>query len=1284
MSADVPAVESTRMAWRVGPALLLGFIVLSMLPLGLVGLWQLASFERSLHDTVTDGLVAISRKKVHEINEYLGEVAIDGRLVAQSSDTRELLAQRRDLLATRVPPASRAFFERLYDTGKYLNLLLVQPDGRISFSMKALAGVAPARLDGAAFEGSALMALHRRAIGQLDPQLSPTYRPGDGGPSTLFLAHPVVDGDRVLGTVMLQLDLSRLVRVATERSGLALTGETVLVQRDGGTAVFVNDVKRPQRAASALSENLAAAVPSPALRGLRGETGRGLARDDGGVEVVSSWHYLPALDWGIAVNIDAAEAFAPARLLRDRLLIALGLALLLALGLGLLIGRRLVEPVQFLSRAVARIAGGNLGERAPVCGFSELRELARSFNHMTDQLVVEKQLLEARVEQRTRALNDSEQRFRGVFERAQVGIALCDAQGLILDVNTSLTAMLCREASELRGAKLADLPDFRPGRLAGGELARLAAGRLDHVRFERGFALPGGSELFVDGSASAIRDRRGRLVNVVQMLIDVTERHRAEVELVRARVAAEAASQAKSDFLANMSHEIRTPMSGALGMLNLLLRTELQPRQHDYASKARTAAQALLAVINDILDFSKVEAGKMELDPHRFSLSDFMRELAVILSANVGQKDIEVLFRLDPRLPPALVGDATRLRQVLLNLAGNALKFTERGEVVLALSMLSEPGGQARIRFEVSDTGIGIAADKLEHIFAGFSQAEQSTSRRYGGTGLGLAISRRLVALMGGELSVDSRPGEGSRFHFELSLPVAPADADTPEPMRPGLKVLIVDDNPMAREVLHGIGESLGWDCDMASSGEQALALLHEPAGRGERPDVDPHGRAEPSPPPAGAQSSRGGPPMPYDLILMDWRMPGLDGWETSRRIRESHDADAPVIIMVTAHGRELLAERSEQDVQSLGGYIVKPVTASMLHDAVAEATRGGPPLRRAEGGEPRLPGMRLLVVEDNAFNRQVAQELLEGEGAVVTLATGGVEGVHLALVAERPFDAVLMDLQMPDIDGFEATQRILARRPDALIIAMTANAMDADRQACLAAGMRDHIAKPVDLTQLVDCLRHHVGEVAACAAPAESAATPAPQAPLLERDAAVQRLGGRLALYDRLVRSFVEDTPVEMAALRQHVGQRSLADTVRVLHTLRGLAGAVGASALAVLAGCQEEAVRASGDLGGADIEALQRLLEASLAALGQDTPGLSPAPVEPEAGSALDGLRRLRVLLVERNMRSVTACEQIASAHGATLGVEFTALCASVARLDFAKALKTCDQLLDRLNPR
>jgi len=1150
MSGD--AAVPARGAWRVGPALLLGFLLLSMLPLGLMGLWQLGSFERSLRDAATDALVAVARKKVAEINDYLDQVQVQAQLAAQAADTQLLLAQRGDAPPSQLPVGSRAFFERLHDTGRFVDLFLVQPDGRIRFTMKPANGAdaAPAHLGQVAAVGADLLEAHRRAMAQLDSQLAQLARHAGGGTAPrVFLVHPIVGDAQVLGSIVLELDTDRLLRVATDGAGLASSGETVLVQRSAEKAYFVNDLPRMPAEQARRPLDLDAADGIPALRGLRGESGSGLARNYAGVEVVSSWRHLPALDWGIAVNVDADEAFAPARALRNRLLLALGMALLLALGLALVAGRRLVEPVTLLNRAVARIAGGGLDERAPLCGFAEFRELAHNFNLMTEQLVVEKQLLEARVEQRTRALNDSEQRFRGVFERAQVGMALCDAQGVILDVNLALTAMLCRTAEELRGARLADLPDFRPNHLPGTELSRLATGRLDHVRFERGFALPGGGELFVDGSASAIRDRRGRLVSVVQMLVDVTERHRAEIELVRARVAAEAASQAKSDFLANMSHEIRTPMNGALGMLNLLLRTELTPRQLDYASKARMAAQALLAVINDVLDFSKVEAGKMELDPHRFVLSDFMRELAAILSANVGHKDVEVLFRVDPRLPAALVGDANRLRQVLLNLAGNALKFTEHGEVVLAITRGDGEPGRPRLRFEVSDTGIGIRADKLEHIFGGFSQAEQSTSRRYGGTGLGLAISRRLVTLMGGELRVDSRVGEGSRFHFELVLAEAPA------------------------------------------------------------------------------------------------------------------------------HGRDLLAERSEAEIAGLGGYLVKPVTASMLQDAVAEATHGAPRRRRAEGGQQRLAGLRLLVVEDNGFNQQVAQELLEDEGAVVTLAGGGVEGAHLATVTEPPFDAVLMDVQMPDIDGFDATQRILTSRPDSLVIAMTANAMNADRQACLAAGMRDHIAKPVDLEQLVACLLRHVGPAVA-PAPAAAASLPAQQ--LLDRAAALRRLGGRQALYDRLVSSFAQGVPAEMEALRGHLRQASLSDAVRVLHTLRGLAASVGADALAAMAGEQEQAVRSQADVEAADLDALQRLLAQSLVALA---PAPAPAPSAP--ADPLESLRQLRQLLAERNMRSVALCEQLAT-QAAALGPGFEVLSAAVARLDFATAATACDRLLDSLASR
>jgi signal transduction histidine kinase/DNA-binding response OmpR family regulator len=658
-------------------------------------------------------------------------------------------------------------------------------------------------------------------------------------------------------------------------------------------------------------------------------------------------------------------------------------------------------------------------------------------------------------------------------------------------------------------------------------------------------------------------------------------------EAKRATALALQANEAKALFLATMSHEIRTPMNGAMGMLDLLLRTELSPRQLDYASKARVAAQALLGVINDVLDFSKVEAGKMDIDPHRFELSDFMRELAVILAPHVGDRPIELLFRLDAQLPQALVGDSMRLRQVLLNLAGNALKFTERGEVTLAVTRVDAASGgrstPCRLRFEVTDTGIGIPADKLEHIFAGFTQAEQSTSRRYGGTGLGLAISRRLVSLMGGELAVESQPGAGSRFHFELNLVAAadtPSSLETPDT---GLRVLIVDDNPMAREVLHGIGTSLGWSCELADSGEQALARVDEASRAG------------------GAA---------YDVILMDWQMPGLDGWETARRIREQQADAAPVIIMVTAHGRELLAERGDAELRQLSGVLQKPVTASMLQDAVAEATgaRAAPRPRAAKAGQ-RLSGLRALVVEDNEFNQQIAQEMLEDEGALVTLAADGGTGIHLAVATEPSFDVILMDLQMPDMDGFEATRHILARRPESVVIAMTANAMTSDVEACLAAGMRDHVAKPIRRATLIDTLVRHAASSATRHAGQAGAAPPGQgELPVLDRDAALDLLEGDQALYGRLVDRFIHAAPREMATLARHRREGRVADAARAAHTLRGLAGAVGATALAHAAHALEQALLEGST--PVDEAALRQRLDETIEALVGRLPPGEPAP--------------------------------------------------------------------------
>ena len=554
----------------------------------------------------------------------------------------------------------------------------------------------------------------------------------------------------------------------------------------------------------------------------------------------------------------------------------------------------------------------------------------------------------------------------------------------------ALAQTVGRTASEILGQERVDA----------GALETEAVLRGEPQSFEREEQLASGEVMH--SLTHMLPDWRDNVIQgFVALTLDVSVVKRAEIDLRHLNGAlaverdrAEQASVAKGQFLANMSHEIRTPMNAILGMLRLLQKTPLTPRQLDYASKTERAAHSLLKLLNDILDFSKVEAGKMTLDPRPFALDTVLRDLSVILSSNLGQKPVEVLFDVDPELPGCFIGDDMRLQQVLVNLAGNALKFTSTGEVVVAVRRVAlEPDG-CRLQFSVRDTGIGIPLEQQQNIFSGFSQAEASTTRRFGGTGLGLSICQRLVGLMGSRIEVESVPGRGSTFRFELMLPVeagAQSDDDT-GPQR----VLVVDDNQTARTVLSNMVESLGWSVDLASDGEQAIAMVDSRLAAG----------------------------TPYDVVFVDWQMPGMDGWETGQRLREIAGSDAPLLLMVTAHDREKLAERSPEDHALLNGFLVKPVTASMLRDAVMEA-QGRTRSRAVASGGPRLAGLRLLVVEDNLNNQQVAQELLEDEGAHVTLADDGQQGVAAVAAADPQFDAILMDVQMP-VDG-----RIHGSNPD-------------------------------------------------------------------------------------------------------------------------------------------------------------------------------------------------------------------------------------------------------------
>ncbi len=748
------------------------------------------------------------------------------------------------------------------------------------------------------------------------------------------------------------------------------------------------------------------------------------------------------------------------------------------------------------------------------------------------------------------ALRDKELQIRSITDSAYDAILMMDPTGNITYWNIAAERIFGYSSEEAIGKDLHQLvaPEkyheahhkaFSKFQISGegsavGKIVDLEAVRKDKT------IIP------VQLSLSAIKMSSGW--HSVGILRDVTQQKRNEVELINAKTIAEEATHAKSEFLANMSHEIRTPMNAVIGFSELLKKTDMTIKQRDYINKIDASAKSLLGIINDILDFSKMEAGKLELESVDFRLDDVINNIISMNSNKASEKNIELINNIESDVPYCLVGDPLRVGQILLNLVNNAVKFTNEGHVLVEVSLVDKTEQSCRIKFAVSDTGIGLTKEQKDKLFSAFSQADTSVTRRFGGTGLGLTISKRLVEMMRGTISVESEFGVGSTFSFEIGFQIQNSEkANQPvyKKSLQNLKVLIVDDNEVSREILKEQMSAFGVDAVTVASGKAAIQEVKN-------------------------QSAH----KPFDLVIMDWRMPEMDGIETAQTILGDKSIEhTPMAIMVSAFGREEVARKAEKI--GIQNFLMKPINQSLLFDTIVnmfEMDKSGMTIQSStnlDNGteEYHIDGVHILLVEDNVINQEVATEILSSAGATVEVANNGKEAIEAVTAAT--YDLVLMDLQMPVMGGYEATKFIRSERKNLNlpIIAMTAHAMQGVEAECKAAGMNDYVSKPIDPINLFSTILKWVKPnpdtsrgAAELSQGSESIKadeqTLADHIPGIDMNEGLSRVGGNKKLYLKLLNDFANSYRPVVDSIQKAISEQKMEEARRLAHTLKGVSG--------------------------------------------------------------------------------------------------------------------------------
>jgi PAS domain S-box-containing protein len=989
------------------------------------------------------------------------------------------------------------------------------------------------------------------------------------------------------------------------------------------------------------------------------------------------------------------------------LLSLLSVVIVLGLSTRFILNRGLRMPLGQLIRRIERLSAGEYSEYVEEReGFQEVQLILSKFNEMAEQ-----------VRLRETELRESEEKYRRLFETSIEGIVMIDVTEHIFQVNRIFADMLGYGEEELVGMYVPDLIHGEDQGSHRSEIEKRRAGQAS--QYERRFVRRDGSEVWTLVSATPQFDAKGKFDGVFAMITDITPlriaqanlktaydelekrvvertdelnktnrlltseihiRKQTEKEIIKAKEAAEKATQAKSEFLANMSHEIRTPMNAIIGMTHLIKMTELSLAQRDYLNKIDISAKSLLGIINDVLDLSKIEAGMLTVESVGFKLEQVLEQLTTIVSPRANEKKLEFLIGVGKDVPPSIQGDPMRLAQILINLCNNAVKFTDEGSVVVSISTVERGPDTAKLRFTVKDDGIGIKPEKIQELFQPFTQADASTTRKYGGTGLGLSLCNQLVELMGGEIGAESDFGKGSLFWFEVTFPIYREEnenATLPQELL-GMPALVVDDNPTSRIILKGMLEYMGLSVTTAKSGLEAIEILR---GCGDKEA--------------------------FKLLVVDWRMPEMDGLETAENIlKDAAIKVKPPMFMVSAYGNASLVKRTNE--LGFRGLLFKPVNQSFLFNLVVE-TLGKGMVTLSEAARPekaldKLAGKRVLLVEDNEINRQVAQEILASIGVEVSEAFNGQSA--LEFLEKNDVDLVLMDIQMPVMDGHEATRRIReqARFEDLPIIAMTAHAMLADIEMSKEVGMNDHIAKPFDPDDLFAVLTKWLtrGGDEAASGPAragkkaERPASDKESLPAMMKGIDVQlglrRARGNEKLYRTLLLLLDEKYADAAGQIGEDLAAGDVEAAVALAHSVKGTSGMLGAMDLFEAAGALEKALDQGDEDAAVPLAAFTTRLDEVVRSIGvlkesgdqeSEFPEEGdPAPVE-ELLASLDGLRSplSQGAPVECRERSgdVKALVWPTETQG-----EVKQLLKFIAEYDFKKALAVLEELEAGLKSR